>query len=74
MKIHALVAGAALAITIGTSACGDGDKSAETTASAASSSGGQFCGAMAELIVLLAPSNGPTSPAETKATFTAAAV
>ena len=55
--------------------CGDTNTSSSPssgTVAADSTSG--FCPAMAQLIVLLAPSETPTSPAETKATFEAAAV
>ena len=53
------------ALMVAAAACGDADESSKATESVASSSDDQFCDAMAQLIVLLAPSDGPTSPTET---------
>lgn len=79
MKPLAVVLVAALAGGIG--ACGGSDAlsvATQTTQDSAAGAGAgvdddPYCEAMGQLIVLLEPSDGPTSPAETEATFTAAA-
>jgi len=76
---------AAAVIILAVAACGDSDTDTDLTGAGAGidtttqparspegTTGGEFCEAMAHLIVLLAPS-GPTSPDETQAIFTEAA-
>ncbi len=74
MRSRQLLCGAAvLALGGVTVACGDSETTSAATAPLADTSAGPFCEAMGQLIVLLEPDDGRTSPAQTKATFTAAA-
>lgn len=70
---RSLTGAAVLVFSLTAAACSD-DSSTKPTDAATTLPGGQFCDAMGQLIVLLAPSDVPTSPAETEATFAAAAV
>lgn len=73
MRAQQLLCGAAVLALGATVACGDSETSSAATTPVAETAAGPFCEAMGQLIVLLEPDEGRTSPTQTKATFTAAA-
>lgn len=76
MRPHLGLVAVSVVLSVTTGACGDnenaGTNTTAATAIAANPTDGEFCEAMAHLIVLLTPTDD-SSPTETKATFTEAA-